>query len=477
MMRHTFIIAIIAAVLSGCTMIPEYKRPDAPVPAAWPTTGPAYKETGSDFKDKAAADVNWREFYTDEKLIKIIEMALRNNRNLRVAALNIEKMRAVYGISRLVVLPLPDANGSLNNYRNPADVADGNDARNIRLYNANFGVTSWEIDFFGRIRSLSERALQQYFATEHARNSVQIALVAEVANAYMLLAAEHDALELARSTLKAQEESRELIKRRYELGASSEIDLDQVTTRVEAARVDEARFTNLVANDENALAFLVGAPIPPELLATNLTSIKLPKDIYPGLTSDILLKRPDILEAESQLKAANANIGAARAAFFPRVTLTTNVGTTSDELSALFKAGSQTWGFVPQVTVPIFSSVINWANLKAAKADREIYVAQYEKAIQAGFKEVADALARRGTIMDQMKAQKVLTDASQKIYDLSTARYRNGIDSYLNVLDAQRSLYSAQQGLIVIQLARLVNLVNMYKVLGGGGTLEPEIKP
>ncbi len=476
MMRCAFIIAIIAAVLSGCTMIPEYKRPDAPVPAAWPT-GPAYKETGSDFKGKDAADVNWREFYADEKLQKIIEAALQNNRNLRVAALNIEKMRAVYGVSRLVVLPLPDANGSLNYYRNPADIADGSDARNVRLYNTNFGVTSWEIDFFGRIRSLSERALQQYFATEYARNNVQIALIAEVANAYMLLAAERDALELARSTLKAQEESRELIKRRYELGASSQIDLDQVTTRVEAARVDEAKFTNLVANDENALAFLVGAPIPPELLATNLTSIKPPKDIYPGLSSEILLKRPDILEAENQLKAANANIGAARAAFFPRVSLTTNIGTTSDELSALFKAGSQTWSFAPQVTVPIFSSVINWANLKAAKADREIYIAQYEKAIQAGFKEVADALARRGTITDQMKAQQVLTNASQKIYDLSTARYKNGIDSYLNVLDAQRSLYSAQQGLIVIRLARLVNLVNTYKVLGGGGVAEPERKP
>lgn len=473
MMRCAFIVAIIITALAGCTLIPEYRRPDAPIPASWPT-GPAYKETGSDLKDKPVGDINWREFYTDEKLIKIIEMALQNNRDLRVAALNIEKMRAVYGISRAVVLPLPDANGSLNYYRNPADIAESNDARNIRLYNANFGVTQWEIDFFGRIRSLSERALQQYFATEHARNYVQTTLIAEVANAYMVLAAERDALELARSTLKAQEESRDLIKRRYELGASSRIDLDQVTTRVEAARVDEARFTNLVANDENALNFLVGAPIPPELLATNLTSIKPPKDIYPGLASDVLLKRPDILEAESQLKAANANIGAARAAFFPRISLTTNVGTTSDELSALFKAGSQTWTFAPQVTVPIFSNVLNWANLRAAKADRDIFIAHYEKAIQAAFREVADALARRGTITDQMKAQQTLTGASQKIYDLSTARYRNGIDSYLNVLDAQRSLYSAQQGLIAIQLARLINLVNMYRVLGGGGQWEQE---
>lgn len=471
MARYALIFALIVTVLGGCTMIPEYKRPDAPVPASWPT-GPAYKETGSDFKDTPVAGVNWREFYTDEKLQKVIEMALKNNRNLRVAALNIDKMRAVYGISRLVVLPLPDANGSLNYYRNPADIAESNDARNIRLYNANFGVTSWEIDFFGRIRSLSERALQQYFATEHARNGIQIALIADVANAYMLLAAERDALELARSTLKSQEESRDMIKRRFELGASSQIDYDQVTTRVEAARVDEARFTNLVANDENTLNFLVGSPVPPELLPQNLAAIKTPKDIYPGLSSAILLARPDILEVESLLKAANANIGAARAAFFPRVSLTTNIGTTSDELSALFKAGSQSWSFVPQVTVPIFSNVINWANLTAAKADREIYIAQYEKAIQSAFREVADALARRGTIMDQTRAQQLLTDSSQKIRDLSLARYKNGIDSYLNVLDAERSYYSAQQGLIAIHFSRMANLINMYKVLGGGGMRE-----
>lgn len=471
MMRYALAISLILTVLAGCTMIPEYKRPDAPVPASWPT-GPAYKETGSDFKEKAAVDVNWREFYTDEKLQKVIEMALSNNRNLRVAALNIEKMRAVYGVARLVVLPLPDAQGSLNNYRNPMDTAENQDARNIRVYNANFGLTSWEIDFFGRLRSLSERALQQYFATEQARNGAQITLIAEVANTYMILAADREALRLARSTLKAQEASRDLIKRRFELGASSEIDLGQVTTRVEAARVDAAKFTNLVANDENALNFLVGSPVPQELLATNLVAIKTPKDIYPGLSSEALLKRPDILQAEALLKAANANIGAARAAFFPKVTLTTNIGTTSDELSRLFKAGSATWSWVPQVTQPIFGSVISWANLKAAKADREIYIAEYEKAIQSAFREVADALARRGTITDQMTAQQSLTDTSQRIYDLSTARYTNGIDSYLNVLDAERSLYSAQQGLIAIHYARLANLINMYKVLGGGGNLE-----
>ncbi len=471
MTRYALIFTIILTVLAGCTMIPEYKRPASPVPTSWPQ-GPAYKETGGDFKDRPAANVNWREFYTDEKLQKVIEMALTNNRDLRVAALNIEKMRAAYDVQRVVVLPLPDATGSLSNYRNPVDIAINNDALNYRIYNAHVGITSWEIDFFGRIRSLSENALQQYFATEYARTSTQISLIAEVANAYMLLVTDRENLRLATSTRKAQEISRDLIKRRFELGVSSEIDYDQVTTRVEAARVDEAKYTHLTATDENILNSLVGAPVPPELLAPNLASIKPPKDIYPGLSSEVLLKRPDIMQAESLLKAANANIGAARAAFFPQVTLTTYVGTTSDDLSRLFKAGAQTWSFSPQVTVPIFSNILSWAKLKSAKADREIYIAQYEKAIQTAFREVADALARRGTITDQMAAQQSLVDTSQKIYDLSTARYKNGIDSYLNVLDAERSLYSAQLGLITVHYNRLLNLVNMYKVLGGGGNVE-----
>lgn len=471
MIRTTIIILVTIAALTGCTMIPEYKRPDAPIPASWPT-GPAYKETGNDLPGADLLHVDWRQVYPDEKIQKIIELALQNNRNLRIAALNIEKYRAAYSVQRLVILPLPDARASLENYRIPADLADKNDALNYRVYNANFGVSSWEIDFFGRIRSLSERALQQYFATEHARNGTQMALIAEVANAYIILAADKDNLHLAQSTLTAQESSYSMIKRRFELGASSEIDLNQVTTRVEAARVDVARYTNLTAADENYLNLLVGTQVPTSLLPDNLESIKPPKDVSPGASSAVLLNRPDILEAESLLKAANANIGAARAAFFPAITLTTTIGTTSDELSRLFAAGSQTWRFVPQVTQPIFGSVLAWANLKASKADREIYVAQYEKTIQSAFREVADALARRGTITDQLNAQQSLVDASDRTYKLADARYKNGIDSYLNVLDAQRSLYSAQQGLIGIHLARFGNRITMYKVLGGGSMPE-----
>jgi multidrug efflux system outer membrane protein len=261
-----------------------------------------------------------------------------------------------------------------------------------------------------------------------------------------------------------------MIKRRAELGSSSDLDLNQARTRVEAARADVARYTAFTAADENALNLLVGTVVAPELLSGSLDSIAPLKDISPGLSSEVLLRRPDILQAESLLKAANANIGAARAAFFPSITLTTSIGTTSNELAGLFKAGAATWSFVPQVNVPVFNSLYLWANLQAAKATREMYVAQYEKTIQSAFREVSDALARRGTIDDQLTAQTSLVDASANTYRLADARYVNGISSYLEVLDAQRSLYSAQQGLINTRLAKLSNLVNLYKVLGGGSS-------
>jgi multidrug efflux system outer membrane protein len=414
--------------------------------------------------------MDWREFYIDGKLRQVIELALANNRDLRMAALNIERSRAVYRVQRIVLVPLPNAEGSLNEYRTPADIGENYEAANVRLYNANVGITAWEMDFFGRIRSLTRSALEQYFATEHARRSVQVALISEVANAYMTYAADGENLRLAQSTLKSQESTYEMIKRRNELGSSSDLDLNQARTRVEAARVDVARYTAYTAADENALNLLVGTVVPPELLSGSLDSIAAPKEISPGLSSEVLLRRPDILQAESLLKAANANIGAARAAFFPSITLTTSLGTTSNELAGLFKAGSATWSFVPQVNVPIFNSLYLWANLQAAKATREMYVAQYEKAIQTAFREVSDALARRGTIDDQLTAQTSLVDASANTYRLADARYVNGISSYLEVLDAQRSLYSAQQGLITTRLEKLSNLINLYKVLGGGSS-------
>lgn len=447
-------------------MAPAYKRPEPPVPASLPT-GPAYKETANGQDSTAVVDIGWRQFYGDEKLQKVISLAIDNNRDLRVAALNIEKARALYRIQRSELYPTVYASGGLNEYRVMSDILETGENKNVRVYSANLGISSWELDFFGRIRSLNDRALEQYFATEHARRSAQISLIAEVANAYLSLAADQENLELAQSTFQAQEATYNLIRRRFEVGASSELDLNQVQTRMEAARVDVARFTGQVALDANALNLLVGSPVPEELLSNKLDAVIVPKDISPGLSSEVLLQRPDILQAESLLKASNANIGAARAAFFPRITLTTSIGTSSDDLSRLFKAGSNAWTFAPQLIMPIFDTRV-WSALKVIKVEREIALTQYEKAIQTAFREVADALARKGTVGDQMAAQESLVQASANAYRLSDARYTRGIDSYLSVLDAQRSLYAAQQGLIAVRFSRLANTVGLYKVLGGG---------
>lgn len=466
MIRNALLITLMITCLAACTMAPAYKRPDPPVPASLPT-GPAYKESAVGQNGTAAGDIGWRQFYIDEKLQKVISLALNNNRDLRVAALNIEKARALYRIQRAELYPAVNAAGTLNEYRVPADTSDTGEGKNVRQYSANLGISSWELDFFGRIRSLKDRALEQYFATEHARRSAQISLIAEVATAYLTFAADRENLELAKSTLQAQEATYNLIRRRFEVGASSELDLNQVRTRMEAARVDVARYTGQTALDENALNLLVGSIVPEDLLSKKLDEVVVPKDISPGLSSDVLLQRPDILQAESLLKGTYANIGAARAAFFPRITLTTSIGTTSDSLSKLFMAGSSVWTFVPQVTMPIFDTRV-WSALKVVTVEREIALAQYERAIQAAFREVADALARKGTVGDQVAAQESLLQASANTYRLSDARYTKGIDSYLGVLDAQRSLYAAQQGLIAVRLSRLANQVALYKVLGGG---------
>jgi len=458
----------IVAVMGGCTLAPKYVRPQAPVPAAWPT-GAAYTAVTADTNGPAAADIPWRKFFTNTKLQKVIELALANNRDLRVAASTIEKTRAVYSIQRADLLPTVDVVGLGNKQLVYATIADIDQSVKVKYYTLKVGFSSYELDFFGRIRSLKERALEQYLATEQARRSMQISLTAEIAGAYLNLAADRERLRLAQDTLDSQESTYELILQRFENGDASKLDLRQAQTRVDAARVDIAKYTGLTALDENALNLLAGTPVPEELLPRELGTIAMLKDISAGIPSAVLQRRPDILQAESQLKAANANIGAARAAFFPSITLTTFYGTMDDQLSGLFKSGSsQGWSFTPQITLPIFDTGRNMARLDAAKADRDIYVAQYEKAIQTAFREVADALAQRGTLLDQMEAQESLVDASAESYRLSDSRYFNGNDGYLVVLDSQRSLYGAQQGLIAIRLARLANLVTLYKVLGGG---------
>ena len=456
----------LALALTGCvSMAPRYRTPEPPVPKAWPE-GPSYK--AADASAPRAADLAWQDFILDTQLRKVLDLALRNNRDLRIAALNTEKARAYYRIQRAELLPTVNAVAYGSKQRLPASVSGTGQTIVAEQYAANVGITSWELDFFGRVRSLKNRALEQYLATEQARDSAQISLLAEVANVYLALAADSESLKLAQETLANQEASYKLVHRRFEVGASSEIDAYRAQVSVETARGDAARYTRMVAMDRNALDLLAGAPVPADWLPGALGAVASLKDFTPGLPSEVLTRRPDILAAEHQLKAANANIGAARAAFFPRISLTTNIGTMDSQLSGLFKSGSDAWAFSPQVVLPIFDTGARWANLKASRSDRDIFLAQYEKAIQSAFREVADALAQRGTLDDQLAAQESLTKALEGTYRLAQARYAAGIDSYLGVLDAQRSLYGAQQGLIALRQAREANLITLYKVLGGG---------
>ena len=459
-------IILATLLLAGCTMAPTYKRPSMPVPENWPT-GPAYQAAPSGQTGTTPGNMAWHDFYLNEQMRQVIDLALKNNRDLRITALNIERAQALYRIKRADLLPSVYASGSGLRKGIPADLAKEGEAFTSKEYSVGLGITSWEIDFFGRVRSLKDQALQQYFATQEAWRSARIALMAEVARVYLALAADREGLKLSADTLKSQEESLRLIERRFNAGSSSMLDVRQAQTRVEAARRDVALFTARIAQDENALVFLVGASIPPNLLPSAMDPDAVLRDISVKLPSEVLLGRPDIMQAEDQLKAANAYIGVARAAFFPSITLTTSVGSASPELSHLFTAGAETWLFMPQVNMPIFDPR-TWAALKGVKAEREIALAQYEKAIQAGFREVADALAQRGTIGEQISAQVALVDAISEAYRLADARYQRGIDSYLTVLDAQRSLYAAQLVLIGLRLERLGNLVTLYKVLGGG---------
>jgi multidrug efflux system outer membrane protein len=433
----------------------------------WPK-GPAYKEAAGEQAGPLVSDIGWREFFTDEKLREVIELALENNRDLRIAALNIQKAQGFYRVQRAELFPAVNATGGKIKQRLPSDVSGAGVATIFSQYNTGIGLSSYELDFFGRLRSLTEAALQRYFATEQTRRSAQISLVASVANAYLSYAADCESLKLSRDTLESQEASYKLIQKRFSVGASSELDLRQAQTHLDAARVDIALFTAQVAEDLNALEVLAGLPIPSELLRNELGSSSIFKDITIKASSEVLLRRPDILQAEHQLRAANANIGAARAAFFPTILLTTNAGMASSRLSGLFEAGSKAWTFAPQVGLPIFDAGSRLGSLQAAKADRDIFLAQYEKTIQVAFREVADALAQRGTVGDQLEAQESLVEASAQAYRLSYARYMNGIDNYLVALDSQRSLYANQLRLISIRFSQLTNLVTLYKVLGGG---------
>jgi len=453
---------------TGCTLAPDYTRPESPVTDGWPS-GAAYQEATTGDGAPAVPELRWRDFFTDEKLQEVIAEALNNNRDLRLAALNVQRARALYGIQRGELLPSLNAVGIGSKQHVPADLSSKGREMTVEQYSVNLGISAWEIDFFGRIRSLKDAALEQYLATEEAHRSAQIVLVSAVANAYLTLAADRERLKLTEATYETQEESYRMISRLCDVGLSSELDLYQARTQVDSARRDVARLTQLVAQDKNALNLLVGAsaPMPTDTLPQDLAGIKPFREISPGVSSEVLLDRPDILAGEHRLKAVNANIGAARAAFFPRISLTASVGTASNELSGLFQSDSGTWSFVPQIVWPIFDARL-WSAYDVTKVDREVALAQYEKAIQTAFREVADALALRGTVDQQLSAQQSLREAISASYHLYETRYKKGIDSYLGVLIAQRSLYTADHGLIDLRLAKLANQVQLFAVLGGG---------
>ena len=464
--RTAVVMAMLAlGTLSGCAnLAPDFMRPAAPVAATWPETGGAVVGEG-----KALAEIGWQDFFTDARLKQLVELSLQNNRDLRVAALNIDKARAQYQIADASRYPAINASGGQTAQQTADDLSQTGKGTISRQYTAGIGFSSFELDFFGRVGNLKDQALEQFLATEEARRSVQISLVAEVANAWLTLAADQERLQLARETLASQRDSYKMTQRSFEAGIATALDFNQSRIAIETARSDVARYTAAVAQDRNALALVVGTQPAEALLADKLTDVTSALQNVPaGVPSETLLQRPDVIQAERLLRAANASIGAARAAFFPRITLTASAGVGSNELSNLFDSGNSTWLFMPQIVLPIFNAGSNQANLDSARADQGIRIAQYEKAIQTAFRETSDALVVRATIAEQIDAQTALATAARESYRLTDLRYQKGIDSYLPVLDALRTRISAEQALITTQLARQSNAVNLYKVFGGG---------
>ena len=454
-------LALAASLLGGCaSMAPPYERPAAPVAASFPDALQAATAAGARTA-QPASDIDWRQFFADPRLQRLIELSLQNNRDLRIAVLNVERVRAQYQVQRSELFPTLDL-GATGLFQPNAD-GRGNHS----YYTAGLSVTGYELDLFGRVRSLTDAALQQYFATEDARKAAQISLVAAVANTYLTLLADDEQLAVARQTLDTRLEGHKLLQLKFDNGALSEYDLAQSVTLVEGAKASVALLQRQRMQDENALVLLVGQPLPADLPAgLPLAQQGLLADLPAGLPSELLERRPDIRQAEHQLQAANANIGAAKAAFFPRITLTGAVGFASTELGDLFD--QSVWSFAPRITVPIFDAGYNQANLEVSQASRDIAVAQYERSIQTAFREVADALAGRATYGEQLRAQQAQSAAEQKRSDLAQLRFRNGVSSFLDVLDAQRALFQTQQATIIVQAAQQQNLVTLYKVLGGG---------
>lgn len=462
-------IALILA-LSGCVnLAPRYQAPDSAVPATWPVQAGAASPAGS------VADIGWQTFFVDPRLQRVIALSLQNNRDLRIAMLDVQKARAQYRIQRASLLPAVDATASGASSRVPASVSGVGSATVTHAYTAELGLSSYEIDVFGRLTNLKDAALESYLAQAQTQRSTQISLVAEVASDWLTLASDMALLRLAEQTHESQQKTYDLVLAKYQVGASSGLDLAQAKGDVEAARKDVASYTTVVAQDRNALTLVVGgsvadADLPGADIETPVTMAAVPVD----LPSRVLLQRPDVLSAEHTLKADYANIGAARAAFFPSITLTAAKGVQSDQLSHLFSGGNNAWSFAPSINLPIFDAGSNRATLDSAKVDRDIAVATYQKTIQTAFQEVADALATRATIDDQLDAQSAAVAANQKAYDLSMAKYRLGSLSLIDALTTQRTLYDSQQTMVSVRLSAQTSLISLYKAMGGGASASVE---
>ncbi len=489
-----------ATALAGCNLAPKYVRPVGAVPAALPQGG-VYPAAATDAPD--VTKIGWRTFFTDERLRDTIALGLENNRDLRVAAANVLQARAQYRVSRADLVPSTTVSGSgtyTNNIQGAAGALGGaagggtsgggagagagagaggggagvgtgvgGASSNLEFYSVNAGFSAFELDLFGRVRNLNRAALEQYFATEEAQRSTRISLIAEIATAWLTLASDQDQLRISQDSLKSFEQSLELTRAQFRIGVASELEARQAETTYQTARNDIAVLKTRVARDKNALDLLVGTSVGPELLPQGLGNGDAALQVLPaGVASDVLLRRPDVLQAEHQLIAQNANIGAARAALFPRISLTATLGTISTALSGLFSGGSFTYTGAPSVSLPLFDGGRLRGNVDVARAQQQSAVATYEKTVQTAFREVADALAQRGTIDEQIAAQTARANAADVAFRISDARYRAGVDSFLTTLDSQRNLYTAQQQLVTTRLSRGSNLVELYRSLGGG---------
>ena len=460
-------VLVYALVLTACVdLAPAYHRPLPPTPAVVPADAPQPP-------DQALA--GWRAFFADPRLRSVIEQALNSNRDLRIAVANVAAARAQYHVQRAAELPTVTANVGATYGQTPSTVAAGGSVAgnsgpyNERLYNVTAGVSAWQLDLFGKVRNLTQAAQQQYFASREARDAAQITLVSEVAADWLTLGADRGLLAIANDTLKSGQDSLDLIQRRFAAGVDSQLEVSQAETVVQQARFDVAHLTTQVAQDRDALDLVVGAPVAEDQLPSGVVERSALLDNLPdAVGSAVLLRRPDVQQAEDQLRVANANIGVARAAFFPNIALTGSGGLTSLALSTLFTGAAGTWTFAPAVSQTLFDNGANQGNLAYAKAQRDIGLASYEKAIQTAFREVADALAQRRTVDEQLSAQQALVDAASRSLDLATARFERGSDTYLNVLIARRTLYAAKQTLVAVRLARTANLVTLYASLGGG---------